>query len=108
MDIKEIEELNKKRTPDKWVGGSQKIWHENQIACIGECFAGIEGEAGNLEFIAAAPTLAEQYIKARRFEVTDKFIERLELDKDIRETVKQICQAVIDEMWKEIEAAHDQ
>lgn len=65
----------------------------------------------NAKLMAAAPTITEQYIKARRFVVTKEFANRVH--KLAAERMVELecphgilMQAVIDEMWKEIEGIH--
>jgi hypothetical protein len=90
MKIEEIESLNKHRTKGKWTNRGKsgfKIGSKSRYIKTDAKIGGYDcvlkkdnliltkDRSGNdASFITAAPTITEQYIKARRFEVTDSFI----------------------------------
>lgn len=127
MKIEQIEKLNAERTQGKY-----RIAHSNKFGLLTEntqygCFeqlgscdvigVGLTKQRANAEFIAAAPTITDQYIKARRFEVTDDFVESVlsrdpdiarfycckEDSFDVPNMVYSVAKAVLAAMWAEVE-----
>lgn len=115
LKIEEIEKLNAERTPGNWdikdkfglsytpIKVAYSIIQTNKMNIH-------EYSEGNWCFIAAAPTITEQYIRARKFKVTTEFIDkafslhthrmqgRMEMTNHLT-----IIQAAIDAMWETIE-----
>lgn len=107
MKIEEIERLNEERTQGDWVLNKQLDYWDVQPDIVrcgyeGETTVGIEDAA----FIVAAPTITDQYIKARRFVVTKEFVASamgglhtgLPMSKAI-----EVAQAVLGQLWEEVE-----
>ena len=126
IKITEIERLNTERTP----GDYKAVINQNccHIESNGQLIANLTftytpKKEEDAAFIAAAPQITEQYIKARKFVVTESFV--LEVDAKFSELTKQMAttpenkaemrikagiiytQAVIDQLFAEVEATHD-
>lgn len=121
MKIDEIEELNAERTQGGWekLGNDvvDKADNNNMHASICK-MTRISDYISNQDFIAAAPTITEQYIKARRFrlnkEMQKNILTRLgevitestiKGYKEIMDDPFGITKIVLEMIWEEIENA---
>lgn len=130
LKIEEIEKLKAERTQGKW-DASPLDKDDRDAYCVDVasnrtniCLGTHFNEDGILEhipkccatFIAAAPTITEQYIKARRFEVTEDIIKEAHTKQnggwkaiyfqghDFKNDIG-FARAILETMWKEIENA---
>ncbi len=130
LKIEEIEKLNAERTQGKW-DASPLDKDDRDAYCVDVasnrtniCLGTHFNEDGILEhipkccatFIAAAPTITEQYIKARRFEVTEDIIKEAHTKQnggwktiyfqghDFKNDIG-FARAILETMWEEIENA---
>lgn len=117
LKIEKIEKLNQERTQGKWEKDTIDtrdgilIQTQDLSSFIITGHKGFGGFNHNRNadkdacFIATTPTITEQYIKARRFEVTEEFVDRVDnLISDFKyERPEVICRAVLEAMWEEIE-----
>lgn len=115
IKITEIERLNTERTP----GDYKAVINQNccHIESNGQLIANLTftytpKKEEDAAFIAAAPQITEQYIKARKFVVDENFIRKAYKihdyadDKFVGHYIKG-AQAVIDQLFAEVEATHD-
>ena len=124
MNIEQIEKLNAERTQGEWecreignyrehrvvtlIAGKEKSW----ICCNTTSYP-TAVDSDDQKFIAAATTITEQYIKARRFEVSEEFLSKVYkeerralLEKSEDSTVgdrMSFFKAMLRVMWTEIE-----
>lgn len=98
MKIEEIEKLNSEKSADygfysTFSGGTG---YEEGMAIA---------TAEDIAYTEASPTITAQYIKARRFEVTEEFVEKVDslISTWQYEHPRIICKAVLETMWEEIE-----
>jgi hypothetical protein len=125
VKIEQIEKLNKERTQGEWVARKTATNPRKQIFLsyqtvdadftegnmreVCKSIYTLDEDISNSIFIAAAPTITDQYIRARRFEADRYFIEnvRRRLDNALciqaAPNERDIIQAVLDELWAEVE-----
>lgn len=115
LKIEEIERLDAERTQGEWTNA--KYGEPDFIIDLGDG-GRIYDEGGHsvedANFIAAAPTIAAQYIKARRFEVTDDMIKKAHTKQsggweriyfqghDFKKDIG-FARAILEIMWEEVE-----
>lgn len=122
LKLEEIERLDRERTSQYWrvlypSVGIDACWH---VTDFGDTFvahvrgfnhAVNEQSKRNAKFIAAAPTITTQYLRARKFEVTEEFVEIASKDNDPLnpetgdewDCLIAYTKEVIRLMWEEVE-----
>ncbi len=124
IKITEIEKLNSERTRGEWVARKSatnpRKGISNSYPIVDAEFANgtlrdvcksiysMDEDVNNAAFIAAAPTITEQYIKARKFLASPEFVRKAYKIPDyagseVMEYYTKSAQAVIDQLFAEVE-----